>query len=353
MHTLNRQRSAAALAALSLAGALALTGCGADASDMSSGEKAAVAPAPAQDGAAPEGAKGAAAAQPGTAAPSAAPADKNGQQPVVVRPNVIRTATLGIETTDAQKVLAAARTAADGAGGYVGNESTRRDEDGRMTSTLTLRVPGEGYDAVLGAMEGSGKLLHRKVDAQDVTEKVADIGSRVASQQASVARVREMMGKASALSEVVMLESELSRRQSDLESLLAQQSALKDKTSMGTITLEVTEPAPKPVAEEKKKEKEPTFLGALRGGWDVFTKIVRYLTVAVGALLPFLLTAAVGLLGFRLFRRFRPAPPKTGAARTGPAPATDPAARRASVPAARKAPAEPEADGAGAADVQD
>ncbi|MBT2541697.1 DUF4349 domain-containing protein [Streptomyces sp. ISL-44] len=341
MRTPHRQRSAAALAALSLAGALALTGCGADGSRDSASDKAAVAPA--QGNKAPEGAKGAAAA-PAPAASGAGSADKNGQQPVAVRPNVIRTATLGIETEDVQKTLAAARTAADGAGGYVGNESTKRGGDGRMTSTLTLRVPGERYDAVLSAMEGSGKLLHRKVDAQDVTEKVADIGSRVASQQASVARVREMMGKASALSEVVMLESELSRRQSDLESLLAQQTALKDQTSLGTITLEVSEPAAKPVAEEKKKEKDPTFLGALRGGWEVFTKIVRYLTVAVGALLPFALAAALAALGFRLYRRFRPAKPKTGLV-----------PKRVAVPAARPAPSTSPSpsDGAAEADVQD
>ncbi|MFF9982793.1 DUF4349 domain-containing protein [Streptomyces erythrochromogenes] len=307
MRSISRHRSAAALAALSLTGVLALTGCGADGQGTAS-DKAAVAP-PAADGKAREGAAGAAAAP--APAGSAGSAAKNDGAPVAVRPNVIRTATLGIETTDVQKTLAAARTAADGAGGYVGNESTKRGEDGRMTSTVTLRVPGERYDAVLGAMEGSGTLLHRKVDAQDVTEKVADINSRVSSQQASVARVREMMGKASALSEVVMLESELSRRQSDLESLLAQQTALKDQTSMGTITLEVSEPAPA-AADEEKKEKEPTFLGALSGGWEVFTKLLRYLMVALGALLPFLLTAAVVAVLVRAYRRWRPARPKTG-----------------------------------------
>ncbi|MGW6978164.1 DUF4349 domain-containing protein [Streptomyces sp. NPDC054932] len=322
MRSFDRHRSAAALAALALAGALALTGCGAS-GQGSANDKAAVAPA--ADGKAPEGAA-AAPAPAGSAGAAGSAASKNAAPPAVVRPNVIRTATLGIETADVQKTLAAARTAADEAGGYVGNESTKRGEDGRMTSTVTLRVPGERYDAVLGAMEGSGKLLHRKVDAQDVTEKVADIGSRVASQQASVARVREMMGKASALSEVVMLESELSRRQSDLESLLAQQTALKDQTSLGTITLEVSEPAAKPEA-GKKEKKEPTFLGALGGGWDVFTRVVRYLTVAVGAVLPFALTALVGLLLFRLYRRWRPAPPKTA-----------PAPWRTTVPAARKAP---------------
>ncbi|MFG2714483.1 DUF4349 domain-containing protein [Streptomyces goshikiensis] len=320
-----RHRSAAALAALSLAGALAVTGCSADGSGSSS-DKAAVGEAVAkpQEGAAAP-AQGKAGA--GAAAP-AAPKDGQ-QQPTAVRPHVIRTATLAIETPDAQKALAAARTATEGAGGYVGNESTKRGADGRMTSTLTLRVPGERFDSVLGAMEGSGKLLNRKVEAQDVTEKVADVDSRVKSQQASVVRVREMMDKASALSDVVMLESELSKRQSDLESLLAQQTALKDQTSMGTITMEVSEPPVERAAPEK--EKEPTFMDALRGGWNVFAGLVRKLGLAVAAALPFAVTAALVVAGVRIYRRYRPAKPKAGLV-----PKWVPA-----VPAARRAPDAP------------
>ncbi|MFB7782852.1 DUF4349 domain-containing protein [Streptomyces vinaceus] len=310
-----RHHGAAALAGLSLAGALALTGCsaGQDAAGPASADKAAVAP----EGAA-QGKPGAAAAPPaaGQAAPGGSDAAKNGQQPAV-RPHVIRTATLALETADAQKALAAARTAAEGAGGYVGNESTRRGDGGRITSTLTLRVPGERFDAVLGAMEGSGKLLNRKVEAQDVTEKVADVDSRVRSQQASVARVRDMMDKATALGDVVMLESELSKRQSDLESLLAQQTALKDQTSMGTITMEVSEPAPKAA---DKKDEEPSFTDALGSGWNAFTRIVRYLVLALAVVLPFAVTAALVLLAVRVYRRLRPAKPKTGlVAKTVPA----------------------------------
>ncbi|WP_030154550.1 DUF4349 domain-containing protein [Streptomyces sp. NRRL S-244] len=316
-----RHRGAAVLAGLSLAGALALTGCGAgqDGAGPASADKAAVR--------APEGA---AQGKPGAAAPPAAAggaaaggsdASKNGQQPAAVRPHVIRTATLALETADPQKALAAARTAAEGAGGYVGNESTKRGEDGRMTSTLTLRVPGDRFDAVLGAMEGSGRLRSRKVEAQDVTEKVADVDSRVRSQQASVARVRDMMDKATALGDVVMLESELSKRQSDLESLLAQQTALKDQTSMGTITMEVSEPAPKAA---EKKDEETSFTDALRGGWNVFTTIVRYLALAVAAVAPFAVTAALVLLCLRAYRRLRPAKPRTGLT-----PARIPAARPA------------------------
>ncbi|WP_405978042.1 DUF4349 domain-containing protein [Streptomyces sp. NBC_00158] len=330
MHTLHRHRGAAALAGLSLTGALVLTGCSADDSARSSSDRAAVA-GPREGGAA-QGKPGAEAAAP----PAAAPDAKAGSQ-APLRPHVIRTGTLGIETAEPQKALAAARTAAEGAGGYVGNESTERGRDGRMTSTLTLRVPGERFDSVIGALEGGGKLLNRKVEAQDVTQKVADVDSRVKSQQASVARVREMMEKASALSDVVMLEGELSRRQSDLESLLAQQNALKDQTAMGTITVSVSEPPP--AAAEPEKDGAPGLGDALGAGWGVFVTLVRYLALAVSAVLPFGIAAALLVLGFKAYRRFRPAKPKTGPARTlvprqAPAPGTAVAPGRSDAPGA-------------------
>ncbi|MFJ9342886.1 DUF4349 domain-containing protein [Streptomyces sp. NPDC101733] len=304
MHALHRHRTAAALAGLSMAAALALTGCAGDSGAAS--DKAAVAPADRGEAApAQPGGAGAAAPQGSAGADS-----KAGQAPAAIRQNVIRTGALALETTTPEKVLASARTAAGAAGGYVGKESTERDADGRVTSTLTLRVPGERYDAVLASLQGDAKLLSRKVDEQDVTQKVADVDSRVKSQQASVTRVREMMEKASGLSDVVMLEAELSRRQAELESLLAQQNALKDQTSLGTITLTVSQPAPEPVA--PRDEPEPGFTDALHGGWSVFTRIVRYLGLALAAVLPFALAAGLVAAGFRGYRRLRPAKPKTG-----------------------------------------
>ncbi|MFZ3493929.1 DUF4349 domain-containing protein [Streptomyces sp. 5.8] len=318
MHTQHRRygrygrRSATVLAAISLTGALVLTGCGSSADDKSMGKADAASTQQLEAG---QG--GAAAPAPAASGAPAPGADKSQPQAPAARTQIIRTASLGVETADVQKATAGARTAAENAGGYVGNEGTTRAPDGSMTSTVTLRVPGERFDAVLAAMEGAGKLLERKVEAQDVTQKVADVDSRVKSQQASVVRVREMMEKASGLSEVVTLEAELSKRQADLESLLAQQTALKDQTSLGTITLTFTEPGKQPVKEKEKPD--PGFSDALIGGWKVFAAAVLYLLMALAAASPFLLSGAFLLLAFRLYRKWRPAKAKPGAARRLPA----------------------------------
>ncbi|MFJ6937832.1 DUF4349 domain-containing protein [Streptomyces sp. NPDC101132] len=338
-----RRRTALALAALSLSGALALTGCGgpdgmggaSKSADLSDGARREAAP-----GAVAPGADGKA----GTGGAASGAAAKGPKSPVV-RPQIIRTAQLSVQVKDAARALASARAATVAAGGYVGNETTRRDEYGdggsALVSEVTLRVPAERFDGVLGSLEGGGRLLSRKVSAQDVTQQVVDVESRVKSQQASVARVRAMMDRAGELSDVVMLEGELSRRQAELESLLAQRDALKDQTSLATITLELTEPQARHAGGE---EDEPGFLDALSGGWDAFLAVLRWIALVLGAALPFLLAAGVVALAVtavrRTARRVRPAAPDGPTALPGSA-AGPGGAVAADVPAARAA-----ADGA-------
>ncbi|MEV4047421.1 DUF4349 domain-containing protein [Streptomyces sp. NPDC049744] len=306
---------ARALAGLLLVTALALTGCsGTDAgSGSDSGAKAA---AP-QEGARAEGSQ----ADEGTGAAGAGRSDgADASAPPKLAPaHVIRTVSLSVRVEDTPKALDAARTATENAGGYVGDESTTRDAEGHERTEVTLRVPVERYEDVLDELEGAGKLLSRKAKAEDVTDQVVDVDSRVKSQRASVARVRELMDRATRLSDVVTLEGELSTRQAELEALLARQAALKDRTSLATITLSLSET---PVRHGKEKEDDdPGFMDALAGGWDAFVAMLRWVAVVLGAVLPFAAVAA--LLALLWLRVVRPRLPRR---RPAPAPAPAPPA---------------------------
>lgn len=196
------------------------------------------------------------------------------------------------------KAAAVARSAAEGSGGLVADEKTERVDDTHDMSRLVLRVPQGEYEAVLKRLAGTGKLLSRTSSAKDVTDQVVDVESRIATQRASVARVRKLMDQAEKLSDVVTLEGELSSRQASLESLLAQQASLKDRTTLATITLDLSEPE----TAAKDGDDGPGFLDALGGGWHAFVTALLWLAMAVGAAAPFLAAAAVLLLLWRLLR---------------------------------------------------
>ncbi|MFI8831803.1 DUF4349 domain-containing protein [Streptomyces afghaniensis] len=309
---------APALAALLLAGALALTGCSGAGEDSagSSADRGVAAPHANDKAGANEAAPGGA----GSGARATAP-------PKLPTSHIIRTASLTVQVKDVPKALEEARAGTESAGGYVGNETTTRDGEGHERTRVVLRVPVEKYDEVLTELEGAGKLLDRSAKAEDVTDQVVDVESRIKSQRASVARIRELMDQATKLSDVVTLEGELSTRQADLEALLARQASLKDRTSLATITLSLSET---PVKKEKAKDDDPGFVDAVAGGWNAFVTMLRWLAVALGAVLPFAAVAALLTLLWlrvvrpRLPRRPRPAPATSA---LGPLPTARPAPR--------------------------
>ena len=316
MRALHSVRPVQALAAVLLASALALAGCSgandSSASDAGGGaaDKAA-APGAQQEGASDSGkANGARTA------------------PKLTTSRIIRTASLTVQVKDVPKALDEARTTTENAGGYVGNETTSRDEKGRERTRVVLRVPVDKYDEVLADLQGAGKLLDRTAKAEDVTDQVVDVDSRIRSQRASVARVRELMDQATKLSDVVELEGELSSREADLEALLAQQASLKDRTSLATVTLSLSRTPVKAAA----KDDDPGFVDALAGGWGAFVTMLRWLAVAFGAVLPFAAVAALIVLAW--LRLVRPRLPR----RPAPAPATS---ALGPLPTARPAPQAP------------
>ncbi|MEU3948637.1 DUF4349 domain-containing protein [Streptomyces sp. NPDC029526] len=337
MRTHTSARPAHALAGVLLAAALAVTGCGGsgdgggNGADSAAGARAdapadaradAGADAGANEKAAPEGARqGAPGGTSDAARSTAPPRAADGRQ------HIIRTATLTVRVDDVPKALDEVRTTTENAGGYIGDESTHRDRDGHERTRVVLRVPVTEYTEVLSALEGTGTLVRRTAKAEDVTDQVVDVESRIKTQRASVARVRELMDRATKLSDVVTLEGELSTRQADLEALLAQQASLKDRTGLATLTLTLSE---KQAEEPAGKDEDPGFLDALAGGWNAFLTLLRWITVGLGAVLPF--AAALALLALlwrwavrpRLPRRPRPAP---AVGTPGPLPTAPPVAR--------------------------
>ena len=310
MRTRHSARPVQALAGLLLASALALTGCSGSSDKATSASDAGA---------------GAKAAAPGTAQQEGASGSGNARNtkslPKLTASSIIRTASLSVRVKDVPKALDEARTTTENAGGFVGNETTTRDGQGHERTRVVLRVPTDKYDEVLADLEGAGKLLDRTAKAQDVTDQVVDVESRITSQRASVARVRELMDRATKLSDVVELEGELSTRESDLEALLAQQSSLKDRTSLATITLSLSQT---PVAKAAAKDDSPGFVDAVAGGWHVFVTLLRWIALALGAVLPFAAVAALLVVLWLRLVRPRRAAAVPAATAVGPLPAAPP-----------------------------
>lgn len=211
---------------------------------------------------------------------------------------VIYTATLRVRAKDVSDAAAGAKQMVAGVGGYVETEAAVSSPG---TSNITFKIPVDRYAATLDQLAsrlGTRLSLHQQ--AQDVTQEVADVDSRVKSAQATLASFRKLLDRAKTVGEVLNVEQELAGREADLESLQARQKALAQQTSYGTVTLQLEATSVPAI------KRQGGFMGGLRSGWEAFVTFLSGLTLVLGWLLPFLaLAAVIALPAWRLSRIIR------------------------------------------------
>ncbi len=163
---------------------------------------------------------------------------------------------------------------------------------------LTLSVPAPRLDGVLADLAQLGTVSYRSSQAQDVTDTYVDTQARIAPAKASVARVQALLADATDLKQVVLIESELSKRQADLDSLTGRLAQLDQQTTMSDVTLTLWTAATAPAASGN------FFVDNLKKAWNGMLGSVVVIVAGLATLLPWLVV--LGLLawvGMRLARR--------------------------------------------------
>ncbi len=159
--------------------------------------------------------------------------------------SIIFVANLTVEVDDVAFSASQAKARMAGLGGLVFGENTTVGE--RTTTTLEFKVPPGEFQEALRRLEGLGTLKSQQVTADDVTERVVDLQSRIATAEASVVRLREFLAEAVALEDIAALERELLERETNLETLRGQLRTIQDQVDLATIFLSLTEAAPPPI----------------------------------------------------------------------------------------------------------
>ncbi|MBA2390409.1 MAG: DUF4349 domain-containing protein [Geodermatophilaceae bacterium] len=222
--------------------------------------------------------------------------------PEILDRAVITTADITVRSADVTRDAERAAQLVATAGGQISGD-VRGGVGVEQTADLVLRVPPGAVDDVLAGLSGLGEELSRSVRSEDVTTVVADVDSRVASLEASLDRLRGLIADATDITDLVTLERELAGRETELESLQAQQRALNDQVALATLTLHL-------LAEQAEEPgDEPAgFIAGLAGGWDAFVTVGVTLLTGFGTALPFLVTATllVGVVVLVARRRRRP-----------------------------------------------
>lgn len=238
------------------------------------------------------------------------PADPVGGSPLTSSGRqFISTAELGVEVEDVGAASRRAVTIVEGKGGALfGGSSSFRDQP---EAVLTLKVPPQDFASTLTQLGDLGTVVSQTVDTQDVTERVVDLESRIQTSSASVDRLQGFLGGATSVADVAAFESELVKRETDLETLRAQLRTIEGQIDLATIVLTIHEEGEEDAAAgaEDDEEELPGFLDGLSGGWNAFLDFGTVALAVLGAFLPWLPLLLVVVIAARLTRRLGRRPP--------------------------------------------
>jgi hypothetical protein len=104
----------------------------------------------------------------------------------------------------------------------------------------------DDFSEALERLADLGDLVNQQVTADDVTERVVDLQSRITTAAASVERLRLLLDDAGAVEIIAQLENQLLERETTLEQLRGQLRTIQDQVDLATITLTIT-PSPRVV----------------------------------------------------------------------------------------------------------
>ncbi len=201
---------------------------------------------------------------------------------------VIITGNVTITADDPIKASREAIRIVETAGGRVdGRTEYAPTATDQGSATLQLRIPADKLTATLDKLEELGRADEVTLSSSDVTVESQDLDARISALRASIERLNALMGQATDIDDLITLESAISSRQGELESLEAQQRYLADQVSMSTISLYLRSDA------EAPKTTPGDFWSGLATGWNAFVGFWAGLLVVLGVLLPWLITLAL------------------------------------------------------------
>jgi hypothetical protein len=110
--------------------------------------------------------------------------------------------------------------------------------------SLTLKVLPSKFDSVLDTLKQYGEVKYVSVDLEDVTQDYTDLQTRITNKEIELGRLRDLYNKSANISDLLSIEQELTRVETEYDILKQQKTYLDSKINKSTIYLSMYEDKP-------------------------------------------------------------------------------------------------------------
>lgn len=183
-------------------------------------------------------------------------------------------------------------------GGAVYNADVTIDdplEDGSVPGrgVIVIRIPPTLLDGLIDDLRGVGTLRNQTQSVDDVTEQLIDLDIQIRQAFESVERMEAILAETTDFDGLVAAETELVRRQTAYERLLAAQRNIDDRVALSKLTVAVQYQAPGTEPVPIVDEGDPGIGDAFSDGWNAFVGLLFGLAFILAITAPFAAVAAL------------------------------------------------------------
>ncbi|MAT97821.1 MAG: hypothetical protein CL608_11810 [Anaerolineaceae bacterium] len=221
---------------------------------------------------------------------------------------IIRTANMSLIVSNTEEAMATISQMAEENGGWVVNSSVFQYNENAKTGNITIRVPSSGFNSALEALRSMAvEVRNESTSGQDVTEEFVDVSARLENLEATADRVRAFLDDAETVEEALAVNQELSRLESDIESMKGRLQYLSQSASFSTITVDLTPDIVSQPIEPSNWRPAVVFRNAVDSLVDALQDVAEFGIWFAVYLLPLLLIVGIPLwlVGRFIWRRWR------------------------------------------------
>lgn len=183
---------------------------------------------------------------------------------------IIRTVSMSVVVEDTDVMLSEIQNLVKANGGYVA-ASNRWLSGEQAYASVTLRVPADKLEAVLGVLRDSSITVENESSSgDDVTEEYVDISARLrnleATEEELLALLTEVRKNRGSAEDILAIHNRITQLRSEIESLKGRQQYLERSAALATINIEIRpKRQPGTIVEPAKWNPLVTVNNALRG----------------------------------------------------------------------------------------
>jgi len=224
---------------------------------------------------------------------------------------IIFTATMTLSTSDVGASFSRASVLARSNGGYVESSNfSNAAEPERRTANLTIRVPVQNYEALLGSLRSlDGVTVESEgSNSTEVTEQYTDLSSRMRNLERTEQQYLQLLDKATTINDILTVQDRLAGVRDQIEQIQGRLNVLDNMTDFATVSMTFTPVLAK--VEEPKSGGAPDLASVWTTSWERSVEAAGYVAAAGVVVLVasawLIIPVALVILASRRLRRPEP-----------------------------------------------